>query len=58
MILLKATKATYPKLVEDTVRAKLGASTVVGFGLMLFISDATTIKNTAPNGMRRFRVLL
>jgi hypothetical protein len=56
MLVLKDTKATYPKHVEDTVRAKLGATLVVGFGLMLFISDATAIKNPAPRGMRRFLI--
>ena len=56
MLVLKDTKATYPKLVEDTVGAKLGATLVVGFGLMLFISDATAIKNPAPQGMRRFLI--
>ena len=56
MLVLKDTKATYPKHVEDTVRAKLGATLVVGFGLMLFISDATAIKNPAPNGIRRFLI--
>ena len=39
MIMLKDTKAAYPSLVEDTVRAKLGASRVVGFDLMLFMGS-------------------
>ena len=47
---LKESKAPYPDLVEETVRAKLGPENVVGFGLMLYISDKYAIKNPAPKG--------
>ena len=47
---LMETRAAYPALVEETVRQALGASNVVGYGLMLFICDAHATKNPAPKG--------
>ena len=50
MLALMDTRAGYPSLVEDTVREKLGATKVFGYGLMLFINDEFATKNPAPKG--------